>query len=495
MKKMTALFWGCVALLYILTIRGDVGIPTPKAIEYDLSAAGRPFETSQERSRYAMILSLYYDKTIRIDRFASMGTPDIGKLNGHYYSFFPPAVSVLALPLFVLGVAVGAPQMMVFSLSTIAAIVTMISMIHVGLKLGLSKSASLFGAFAFGFATNAWGYSVTLYAHLVSAALLISAVYVLLFAQKTWWRPVLLWLLYGGAVCIDFPNLFIFAPVAVYLIQETVSLKQYSDRYVVTLDWKMLMAPIVFFLCIGAYGYYNYVNFGNPLTLSNALPRVKDLKIIDQSIPETGKDAVTALNTRNLLTGLVNFTVSRDRGVLWYSPVIVLFVFALWSKKRRNGIIVLTMLSVAAVCLTLYSLFGDPYGGWAFGSRYLIAIMPELCILAAMGLSEFGRSIWVKSIYTIVFVYSAAVSLLAPLTTNVIPPQVEATHLGLDSDYRINIRMLQKNTLNSYIYHVAFAKTMSGVTYYTLILTLTAAVGVTLIWSSNGETARKKGDA
>lgn len=491
MKRFVYLIIIAVSLiLYTLTIRGNVGNPTPQEINGPLKSTGQAFETSQERARYALILSLVNDKSFAIDHYASLGTPDIGRAQGHYYSFFPPGASVLALPLYLLGINLGAAQMMTFLLSTIFALLTMLLIARFILKLDLHWSAALFGAFAFGFATNAWGYSVTFYAHIISAFLLLGGLYLTLFMddKKVWTRAIIVWILYGFSVFIDFPNFLIYFPIVLLLTLKTFKLQKDTNKIIIRLDWRFLLAPLVFVVMMIGYGYYNYVHYGNPTTLSNFLPRVKDVDAIQLKKNESGREATSALKTRNMLEGFRSFIISDDRGIIKYSPIVLLFIFGLGYLKRERKKIEITLFSIAITCLTLYTMFGDPYGGWAFGSRYLIAVLPELCILAAIGLHRFGlnenskRDIAIKGIYSLVFIYSAGVSLLAPLTTNVIPPQVEASGLGLESNYNINWKMLQFNELNSFFYNHILHHSISGYAYYNIILEFVVIIGLILIW-------------
>jgi hypothetical protein len=92
------------------------------------------------------------------------------------------------------------------------------------------------------------------------------------------------------------------------------------------------------------------------------------------------------------------------------------------------------------------------------------------------------KYLFTKVLFSLVFVYSAAVSLLAPLTTNVIPPTVEAQYIGLDSNYIINIRMLQKSELNSFFYNNIIKHQISGIFYYGIIFTIVGVIGLLLIW-------------
>lgn len=481
-RALTVLFFISL-ILYTLTVRGNLGIPSPAQIDTRLNNTGQAFETSQERSRYAMILSLFYDKTVRIDNFASMATPDLGRLNGHYYSLFPPTVSALALPLFFIGLKLKATQVAVFSLSILASFLTMLLIYLSGRKLSLHPAIALFGALGFGFATNAWGYSVTLYAHLVSALFIMLGIYLTLFWKtNTWLRNSLIWLLYGLAVYTDYPNLFIYLPIVAIMSYQGLRIADDGKKLSIAYSWKYILTIFLFILSLVGYGHYNYVNFGSPMSFSNALPRVQDLKDADKATPERQKNSGQALKSRNMLEGFRSFTISADRGIIVYSPFVLLSLFGLGYLKKKEKIVELMLVSVPVTCLVLYTMFGDPYGGWAFGSRYLIAVLPPLCLLAAVGLQRFIKNLLVKAFYTLVFLYSCAVALLAPLTTNVIPPVIEARGLGMQSTYAINIEMLNNSHLNSFLYNSYLHTLMSGVQYYFTVYVLIAVSGVLLIW-------------
>lgn len=477
----------CVIVItaYLLTIRGNWNTPSPQEIDTRLYNTGQAFETSQERSRYALLLSLVNDKRFSIDNYASMGTPDIGFVNGHYYSFFPPGASLLAIPLYLLGLKVGATQIFTFSISTIFALLTFFMIVKYSKSVGLHWSKALFAAISFAFATNAWGYSVTLYAHIISAFLIISALYIATTKEiHTIKDALLFWFIYAFAVFVDFPNLFIFLPIALIFTLSGLSHENLPNRVSLKIKTRYLVAPLLFICLMGFYGYYNYLHFGNPTTLSNSIPRVKDLKTtITAAVPEKEKSSVGALDTRDMLEGFSSFTINSDRGLLIYSPIVLLSVLSILSGsllvgwKQKIG-----LTAVPFTCLTLYSMFGDPYGGWAFGSRYMIAVIPELAILGGLALNSMNKSVLTKILFTIVFLYSLWVSLLAPLTTNVIPPKVEAGTFGLKNDYQINIEMLNNNNLNSFVFNNYVKPYMNGWQYYWAIYSLVGTLGVALIW-------------
>lgn len=479
-----------VVLLYVLTIRGNWGNPTPHEIEYELSTNGQAFETSQERSRFAMILALFHERRIAIDSYASMGTPDIGFIHGHYYSFFPPGASLLALPLFLLSNQIGATQLAVFSLSTMYAIGTMLLIIAYCRRLGLRWPLAMLAAISFAFATNAWGYSVTFYAHLISAFYLLLGLYVLSFSES-WKGALMFWFSYAIAVFVDFPNLLIFFPMAVLQSLKMIQVVTNERKTILSLNIGQVLAPLLFIGLMLCYGYYNYVHFGSATRLSNTIPRVKDLKEVSKSNPESGREAVGALNTRNMLEGFRSFVVSRDRGLLFYTPLAFLSFLAIGALRGSDSKREVLLFTVPLTCLVLYTMFGDPYGGWAFGSRYILAVQPEFMILAVVGLQRFWHTRWARPLFSIAFAYSTAVSALAPLTTNVIPPYVEARYLNLASDYRINWQMLQKNELNSLVYNHVLGGTIPGVYYYYFVAGVAIVFGLACIWLPMQRRTRK----
>lgn len=472
-------------VFYAFTIRGNVGVPTLDAIENELSIDGNEFETSQERSRYAMILSIYHDNTIHIDPYARIATPDMGKINGHYYSFFPPALSIFALPFYHIGLNLNMPQLIAFLVSTLATLLTMLLMVRLAKVLEFHWSIAVFVALAFGFATNAWGYSVTLYAHTLSALLVLSGIYLTINNNKksSVLRQLAFWLIYGLATFVDYPNLFIFLPMAFLNFFKAFEIRKQRSETEFSINWLISSVPFVFVACLIAYGIYNNVLFGSPTQLSNTIPRVTDFYAPEElKNAEAIKDSFDALKTRNLMNGLYTFTISIDRGILVYSPIVLLAMLTVFAKKKSYKYAQITIFSVSLMCLILYSMFTDPWGGWAFGSRYMIAIMPGLLILLGMGMQKLKDSVWAKLLISIVYTYSVAISLLAPLTTNVIPPVVEARPLNIPYFFIKNIRMIQKNELNSYLFNNHLSSSLSGIEYYFIVLAMVTFTGLILIW-------------
>ena len=113
------------------------------------------------------------------------------------------------------------------------------------------------------------------------------------------------------------------------------------------------------------------------------------------------------------------------------------------------------LLSSVLITLLLYSMFGDPWGGWSFGPRYMIPAAAALCIMLGYSAAAYKE----KTMYTIIlFVflgYSIFVSSMGMLTTTQIPPKQEAIFLRsyIPYTYAYNIDLIEKNQSRSYMYN------------------------------------------
>jgi hypothetical protein len=473
-----------------LTIRGSSGSPTPAEIQDSLSSPGTTFETSQERSRWAVILALYNHRTFAIDGLAVVATPDLVSAKGHFYSSLAPGVSVAAVPLYALGTELRASQLFVFSMQAALLLATMLLMFWLSRVFQLGRRAALFAAVTFGFATNAWGYSVTLSGYPPASLLLLAGCCLACAGPYLRVRQFLgLWLLYGIAVLMENSSFFTFIPLVIgaatrlYCPAE-LRLKERRPRPVMMFrSIGLALSPLSFLTILLLYGWYNTVLFGSPLTLSSALPRLSTVGSANPT-PVAGVSLTPPLDLtpHGILSGLSTLLVSTDRGLLFYAPIVLLAVFGWQALAKRPFCFRAALGVVPLMAIAIHAPLQDPYGGWAFGPRYLIPALPELCLLTGLGLQRFAHTEEMKLVYSAAFTYSVAVSSLAPLTTNAIPPSVEAPGV-LKSSYLATFSFLSRNHLSSGLYNAIFGRVLSGWEYYLLVLLPVLIGGWYLIWT------------
>src|SRR6202044_2418247 len=92
----------------------------------------------------------------------------------------------------------------------------------------------------------------------------------------------------------------------------------------------------------------------------------------------------TYFNPRNMLNGFYILLISPDRGVIMYTPVMIFGAIGMYMAYKRKQKYIPVMLGIIGADFILYSMWGDPYGGWAFGARYLIPAYAVLSIYIAL---------------------------------------------------------------------------------------------------------------
>ena len=146
------------------------------------------------------------------------------------------------------------------------------------------------------------------------------------------------------------------------------------------------------------------------------------------------------------------------------------------------------MLGSVLVIVFLYSSWGDPWGGWAYGPRYLIPAMASLSLFAAYFAANSARVFLVRTLTAILFMYSSAVALLGVLTTSAIPPKVEAVFLGTDWTYKRNLDFLLDSHSSSFLYNT-YLRDYGTLAEYFLVL---YALLLTILFSLILAGSRKK---
>jgi hypothetical protein len=136
---------------------------------------------------------------------------------------------------------------------------------------------------------------------------------------------------------------------------------------------------------------------------------------------------------------------------------------------------------VSLVTLLLYSLWGDPWGGWAFGSRYLIPAYAMLGIGIGIALEERKTSFVFLSVFCALFVYSVGVNTLGAITSSANPPQIQVLELealsGKEQKYTFarNWQYLRESGSKSFAYQTVMNRFMSAEAYYWFLVSLVVA--------------------
>lgn len=492
------------ALVLFGSLRGMPGNPTSLEFNTQEWKEDGPFELSPERGRYALLYSYIEDKSLQFSvPVARFVAPDIAITpEGKYVSLFAPAVSFAAIPFYKIGHHFGIAQVGAFASSAFFAVVNMYLILLIVRRLGGNTLAGLLAGMVFVFATPAYAYAVTMYQHHISTAIILGSIYILI-RWNTFASLTAIWFLCALSIVVDNPNLFFMFPIGFMALGRIVWKE--ADAHGMTLHFSPvrvltfigLVLPLLFF------GWFNNASHGNPLQLSGTLESVAvidtegnpheaesnsdtDKKIGSEDVA-VEKTAVGFFRTRYLLSGMYIHILSPDRGMLTYTPIIFLGIYGLLLIYRRYKQWGALIISVALVNLLLYSMWGDPWGGWAFGSRYLIPSYALLSIGIGIVLYRWRKSILGLSFFTLLFIGCVGINTLGALTSSANPPQVQVLALEQQSGreekytYMRNWQYLHTNGLKTYLYQAWGHKYFTPGDYFGLMVGVIVIIGETLL--------------
>ncbi len=491
-NKFALLFLIVVAVfLYAATVRGLVGNPRGSEIRNNLDGATQPFELSPERGRYLLVLSLAENKSFALSKeLADAAYPDDGYYNGKYYIYFAPGVSMYALPFYWLFKPLGLAQVGTYSFVALIAVLNICLLYVIARQIfKMPIWAAIFSGLAFGFATTSWSYAITLYQHHFTVFFILLSFYcVWRYRQGTprsWIWAVIVWTNYALAILVDYPNAFLLLPVMVYMLVSAVKLKVVNQTVDVDIRLSLLFTAVIFALITGWHAYYNAVHFGGPLKVSGGLVGHKyivengleNAPNLDDALKEAAKDKnpVGFFHLSYISFGLYTLFIAPDRGMFRYMPLFVLIFPAIYAVWKKYSLETKVLIGTVGVTVLLYSMWGDPWGGWAYGPRYLIPAMAVFSLFVGYWISLAARNL-VRRIVTFVLLFpSVAFAVLGAITTNAVPPEVEGHQLNLSYTFMRNIEFLQQNKGGSVVYNTFFTHT-SLMSYFVLLFTLVMVV-------------------
>lgn len=464
-------------MLLVLLIKGEPNSPLNFQYNYD-SKVGGPFESSMSNSRFALTRSIVdYGSLTFTEGLARFASPDVADYNNKFFTLFTPGVSFLGVPFYILGNLFGIPQLFTYLATIIFAFINIFLVAKLSERLGASFFAGVFGGLTFLFATNALGYSLTFSQHHYSTFVILLGL-LLATGERTLIKNIAFGGILGASLLFDIPNPILFLPALVYVAFKHLSIIRNADNFNISLKLSFIALIIGTLPFLGLFAWYNYQTTGNPAKIAQFIGRSDRFKIqsIQQVVnpnPEVaGKELYlikTPFDTRKQLTGFYTLLLSNERSWIFYSPVLLfgLLGFYIAYKNKATRIMAILSFTVVLINIILYSMFGDPWGGWSFGPRYLI---PSAAIAAAgvgVAIEKNKKSLIFLALFSIILFYSINLSTLGAMTTNSIPPKIEAERLSkpIPYTYDYNFNLANEGKSSSLFYNL-IAKNFISVPVY-----------------------------
>lgn len=471
------------AIMYGGTLRGMNGnYNDPSQLSSQIKVTG-PFETSHERSPYALLLSwLTYHSVSLSQQLADFASPDVGIYDSKYFSYFPPGVSAVVAPFYLLGLQFNMGLLFIHIGISIFSILTLIVMYLIGIQiLRLRSVLVIICVFTYAFATTSWSYAITIYQHSITTLLLLSGFYAAWHygrnGKLSFLWGIVVWTTYGLSIWVDYPNILLLAPIICYFFYRSLIIAHEKQGIAVTFRLNFLLTCIPFILLMFSLGYYQQYHFGNMFRMSNFLPRYHKQEPTQAEQTSTQKSAPKNkyLDETRIVNGLTTLLFSPNRGIFFYSPILIAGLFGIYGGIRRRNREIVFLSGVATVNLLMYASLTDPWGGWTYGPRYLIPSMAILSLMMGRFLAQY-KHILVQLTIFFLTVISVAFAALGVLTSNLIPPIVEAVPLNLDSTITMNIKLLQSNQTSNYVYTTYLAPHLQLAQYYFVLCTILTIV-------------------
>jgi len=227
-------------------------------------------------------------------------------------------------------------------------------------------------------------------------------------------RDVLLGFLAGAvlswAVVVEFTSAIPSAVIMVFGISKAIKWDKKRSARV------LLSATIGGIIFVTPLLIYNFVAFESPFVLgyshtsSDAWPGMKD-----------GFFGITYPRPQVLFMILF----SPYRGIFWFSPILIIApigIYYLWRRPDCRGI-ALTITLISVYYLFLNSAFHYWQGGASTGPRYIIPILPFLCLSLSMMWADAGLK-WKPALIGLFFL-SFGISLICVSVSMVSPGKIQ----------------------------------------------------------------------
>jgi len=357
--------WRTEILIFIMMF--SVGAAFYHPVEYDNTA-----------SRYALLSAIVDHGTLNIDA-SHHDTIDRAEFNGHYYSNKAPGASFLGIPVYwilrnITPLKTSRPMvwldMYIVRVMTTTFLFALLGVVMYRFAkfCGAVPRQAFLMVLAYGLGSIALLHATLFSGHQIAASFaFFSFILLVRFStnhheteKENWFYGLSAGLLAGFAVITDYATIVIAICLAVYTI---------SIRSNVRLKAGFVQGACV---CVIILAAYNMACFGNPLSFSYEY-------LSHETFREGASHGIWGIGFPKAKV-MFALLLSPSRGVFFVMPV---FLLSLWGiagiagrqKLKREAVL------ITAVVMTSFLFVAGFYGwhgGWSFGPRYLVPMLPFL---------------------------------------------------------------------------------------------------------------------
>ncbi|HWE64933.1 MAG TPA: hypothetical protein VHB98_24730 [Chloroflexota bacterium] len=336
---------------------------------------------------------------------------------GPVFSKYGLGQSLAAIPLYVLGERLASlvsppyraevPAFATSAYNSLITALTAVLLCALALRLGWSRRVALALVLLFGLATPAWAYTTTFFSEPTIALCLLAALATMLWHEGPPSPTAALltggWL--GAATLVRLDSALYIPLYALYALAaaaygRTAAPRPYGAGHeaqsrLLPDGWLRLLVllaigPAIALLVIGAY---DLARFGNPITTGYNMSGGPGYNISSDY-----HDTHPPHTLQALWEGIYGQLLSPGKGLFLYAPILLMLPWALapFARRYRRGALLL-VLGIAAIAVLAHANTLIVWlGGWAWGPRFLISIIPVL--LLPLGALLQGAGPWVRRV-------------------------------------------------------------------------------------------------
>ena len=286
--------------------------------------------------------------------------------DGHFYSTHDIGFPLLVVPFYIIGGALG----VVLFIPLVTSLVNL-SQYFACRRITGDDHISFTTTLVMGFATLICPYSNQLYPELLMALLLLVSINLVLKYGLTNSVQLTMGLLVGYGFLLKAAYSAIIVGLALVLF--IISIRTRRPNFL------LFIAGATVWLAI--FCYYNTIAFGNAFAVPLA----------------SGESAYPQILANNAIFAATGLIFDRYRGLLPYSPVLLLSVLGLRPLlKERSDVFTLATDAVLAEYVGA-CLFTHWWAGWSLPARYLVSVLPLFSLPLSLALKNHLHKLWFKA--------------------------------------------------------------------------------------------------
>ena len=358
-----------------------------------------------EASRMALTQSIVEHHELTIEQSTFQDTGDKLFINGKFYSDKPTTPSFLAafvyLPLYQLGLDLSygwnlAYYLIIFFIIKVLWILSVLAFYMIQTLFGVQGQTRLNYTLIYALASQAFTWSSTFNNHSIAASALILGFALYLMGRHDGGpgNYLLAGFFFGLSAAVDIPTGLFFLGFAFLVLRSPAT---GTDK------WGFIAAglfPLTFHFII------NYHIGGTFLPL----------QFVREYLYFEGSQWTDGMRTNSPLAFFKYMFLSMlgPQGFLWYSPILV-FLIPILVKQSRKGRPFhqeTRVIAIAALLLMMtYFLLTQNYGGWGYGIRWFVPLVPLLYVYL-FDIDSLLFSNWQKRLFGGLVIYSFVVAVI-----------------------------------------------------------------------------------